>query len=565
VTPVALLLEHDAPAVAAIVGVLKAGKFYSALEASFPLARNKAVLAKLGADVLICDRANLILASEIAGSTCRILLYDEIRETDALSPPPDIAGPQTPYGVFFTSGSTGEPKGLLWTHRLALQRILVDVRDGGISPEDRHSLMSSFTFPAPSTDLGLALLSGASLHLYDAVKFGGLYLGQWLAHERITMWRPPVALYRQLIAALGEHDMLPDVRLICLSGARVLRQDIERAWPHLSPACQVIHRYTITEAGMVARWVIGRATPLPDEVLPAGLAMPGKAIRILDDDHRDLPPGEVGEIAVHSCDLPRYWNDPSGNEQRYRPIENDPRAAMCLTGDRGRLRADGALEIVGRSDERVKVRGYGVELPAVERVLRNLPSVKDAAVVAAPDATGETAVVAYVVPDPCGTPASGPLRALLAAELPHYMLPSKFVVVASLPLTGSGKVDRNLLRRAAHADPETVSPDAVFETDTESKLAEIWRAVLNLRQVGRRDNFFEIGGQSLAAARVVARVNELFRIDLPLGSIYGGPTLADLAAAVDKVRTRGATADSAGQDSSRTKAVEEAMRRLDFL
>lgn len=556
---VALLFEHDAPAVAAIVGVLQAGMFYGALDPSFPASRNKAMLAKLGARTLICDRANLVLATELAPGDCRIMLYEDVGEGEPFADPEPTCLPDSPFCVLFTSGSTGEPKGVLWTHRLALQRVHLDVQDGGLSAADRHSFLTSMTFPAAVSDLCLALLNGASLHLYDAAKFGGLYLTKWLTQERLTVLRSPIALFRQFVRGLPAGECFPDVRIIGLSGARLLKEDVERAQPHFSHSCRFIHRYTIAEVGVVARLVIPGDMQLDGPVVCAGYAVPGKEVLILDERNRELPLNEMGEIAVRARDLPRYFNESADNQSRYRTDEADPALVVCATGDRGRLLQNGRLEVMGRNDERVKVRGYSVELPVVERALRNLSIVKDAVVMTRPDSIGEMSLIAYVVPEERLPPPAGTMRRLLEAELPAYMLPSAFEFLEALPVTRNGKIDRNALRVRDKGDLQRYAPNDAPRTGTEQAIAAIWRGTLNLQRVAISENFFELGGHSLAAARVVAQLNDMFRVNLPLSSIYDAPTLRELAAAVEKA----STASSVSADGNVDNAGQEARRRLD--
>lgn len=532
--PVALLFEHDAPVIAGIIGVLKAGKFYASLDPSFPLLHNKAVLADSGAALLLCDRANLPAAYELAESQCRLLVYDAIDVAYSPENPVLSATAQMPLGIFYTSGSTGQPKGVQWNQNLALHRVLTDIRDMAISPEDRQTLLTSLTFPASSSDLSLALLNGASLHLYDVRKFGTAYLADWLRQEEITCFRPPVALFRHFLTSLDESDAFPSVRVISLGGAALFREDIETARTHFPTSCKMIHRYSSSEAGEVARLIIGADTQLDSPTVPVGYAVPGKEVLILDEHRRELPANEAGEIAVRSRYLAAgYWAQPEQTRQRYTPDPVDPGSVVLLTGDLGRVRLDGCLELLGRSDFRVKIRGFLVELAAVEGGLRELDEVKDAVVTLQTDPSGETCMVAYVVPAAQPAPDAGALRHLLSMKMPDYMLPSAFVLLEALPLTRHGKVDRKALPRPERNHLEPKRQCQAPRNPMEEALVTIWSDVLKLDHIGVEDNFFELGGHSLLAARLIGRVNEKFQVHLSLRKLYDAPTVAELATLIE--------------------------------
>ena len=554
--PVALLFEHEAPVVAAMFGVLKAGKFYAALDGSFPLQRNRAVLDDLAAPVLLCDRANLQAASRLASDTCRLLVYEDLDDAFAADEPVVETSPDSLFGIFYTSGSTGEPKGLPWPHKLPLHRVLIDIADAGIARSDRQTLLTSFSFAAAASDMYLPLLNGASLHLYDVRANGAAGLGDWLRQEQITIIRSPIALFRQFVRALGERETFPSVRVIGLSGAAVFRDDIVRARPHFSASCRVIHRYTTSEGGMVARSLIDPETKLDGPLVPAGYPPPGKHVFILDENRRELPRETVGEIAVSSRYLAHgYWGQPEQTATRFIADATDPGKMLCLTGDQGRMRADGCLELLGRADARVKIRGYRVELAAVEGALRELPDVGEAAVVAEPDASGELSVVAYIVPAREPAWDERALRRQLATTLPDYMLPSAFEVLCAMPLTPNGKIDRSRLAMAERLKPVR-SPAAASKNAIERALLAIWCDVLERKEIGVDDDFFDLGGHSLDAASVIARIHQTLRLSLLPRSIYDAPTVSALAAVIVARVTEGAGT------GHRDQTIDETLRRL---
>jgi amino acid adenylation domain-containing protein len=534
--PVAVLFEHDAPAIAAILGVLKAGMCYVCLEASFPEARNREILADSLARLVLCDRANLGGAKRLAQDRLGLLVFENLADAFPRENPGISVKPEMPLGIFYTSGSTGLPKGVLWHHDICLHRVLVDRLTCPVSSLDRMTLLTPLIFPAASSDMYWALLNGASLHVYDIKKFGTAYLLAWLRQEGITCMRMPVALFRHFLDSLESGIALSGLRFLVLSGDALFKLDVDRARDHLPDDCVIVHRYSMSETGLVCQLKLGREIPVEGTTVPVGRPVAGKRVRILDANQKPVTSfEEPGEIAVSSRYLAvGYWTQTELTRARFLIDPDSPRNRLYLTGDIGRFRADGCLELLGRSDYRIKIRGYRVEVAAVEAALHRLNSVKDAAVVAWPDPSGEKALVAHVVPRATPAPDAKTLRRQLSETLPDFMLPAWIVHWPSLPLTPNGKIDRKLLsnpERVPH-QPATSAPGP--HTVTEERVAAIWSDLLHLEQLGREDNFFDLGGHSLLGARLIARINKVFQVSLPLIILYHAPTIAELAALIER-------------------------------
>lgn len=527
-TPVALLFEHDAPLVAAILGTLLAGRSFAVIDAGFPDARNRSILDGLGAGILLADRAHAGKAAALNGPLRRLMMFESLPALPEAALPGLGASPDTPLGVFHTTGTTGAPKGILWHQSMCLRRALTDRDDEPIRDGDRHALVTALCFPAAISDLFNALLNGASLHLYDSRRFGPTWLADWLRQEAIGRLRAPVALFRHIAGALPAGARLDTVRLVGLTGDALGRQDVLLARRVLDADARIFHRYSMSESGMIAREAIEPDSPLDDERIPAGRVAPGKTVRILDESGQLVAPGEFGEICLRleGC-AAGYWE-----EARLVPLPSiadplDSSGRLYRSGDIGRLRADGRLELAGRRDARVKIRGYRVETPAVERALRTLPCVGDAAVAVHPDAAGENALVGFVVLR--GEASVEDIRSALGAVLPAYMVPSSFVPLDALPLAANGKLDRKALRPPGYAAPRAEAAAPAGDT---GRMCRIFAEVLG-RDVGPADDFFALGGHSLLAARVLARVATEFGRRLSLSAFYLTPTAAGLAAAVD--------------------------------
>lgn len=540
---VALMFGHHAPVIAAILGVLKAGGCHVCLDPTFPRDRNAAILADSGARLILCDQAGLAAAAALAGRETRLLVYEDIPgglpETD-----PDVAvRADMDLGIFYTSGSSGQPKGVLWRHDICLHRAAVDRLLSPVFPGDRLTLLTPLVFPAAISDLHWALLSGACLCLYDIRARGTAGLPDWLRAQAITCMRAPVALFRHFLELPTTDPALPALRRVVLSGDVLYDRDVARARRRLSDRVEIIHRYSMSEAGLVC---LNRLTVTPGAdagagagAVPVGHAVPGKRVRLFDPDGAPLPAnsGRVGEIGVASRYLAAgYPGRPELTRTRFVADPENPGSRLYLSGDLGRFRPDGGLELLGRGDRRTKIRGYRVELDAIEAALLALEGVDAAAVVTGPDASGENGLVAYVVAGRRHQPDAGDLRRRLAASLPDYMLPARFVFRDALPLTASGKIDRQALASPDEPAPMPTSPLSVAgpRGAVEARIAGIWREVLRLERIDREADFFSLGGHSLLAARVVARLDEAFRLSLPLAAFYQAPTIAGLATMVER-------------------------------
>ncbi|MBS0264562.1 MAG: amino acid adenylation domain-containing protein, partial [Planctomycetes bacterium] len=306
-----------------------------------------------------------------------------------------------------------------------------------------------------------------------------------------------------------------------------------------APTCIFANRLGASETGLYQVYFFDRDTPLRDSAVPAGYHIFEKTAIILDEAGRELPVGAVGEIGVRSRYLPPgYWGQPEVTREKFRDDENGTGMRLYLTGDLGRYRADGCLEFHGRKDAQVKIRGLRIELGEIEAVLAQHPQVRQAVVVMPECSSGVERLAAYVVPQQAAAPPAAPdLRRHLQETLPEYMVPAVFVILETLPLTPSGKLDRKALPAPVmdrrHREQSFVAP----RTPVEELLSGIWSRLLDVEEVGIHDNFFELGGASLLATQVIARVRDACEVDLPLSSFFEVPTVAGLAERIERLRT----------------------------
>jgi len=276
---------------------------------------------------------------------------------------------------------------------------------------------------------------------------------------------------------------------------------------------------------------MGAGTEIGTSV-PIGRPISNTQVYILDQRQQPVPVGVAGELYIGGDGLARgYLNRPELTEEKFvaNTFNAEAGARLYRTGDRVRYQADGNIEFLGRIDQQVKIRGYRIELGEIEAVLSEHPAIKESVVIARDDEAGDKRLVAYVIAGKNGGPSISELRKYLKGKLPHYMVPSAFVVLDEMPLTPNGKVDRCALPSPERSREEVEGEYQAARTPVEEMMVVIWAGILGIEQVGIRDNFFELGGHSLSATRMVSRIRDAFGVELPLRTVFESPTVAGLA------------------------------------
>ena len=536
--PIAILFEHGIDGIVAIFGVLKAGKFYVALDRSVPLEKNDVILRDSGARLIVTNNENARLAQELSGDARTLINIDKFDNSFSsvnLYLPIDA---DSLANILYTSGSTGKPKGVVSTHRNVLDSLVVLTNDLRLTVDDRSILLHSVSFGLSLTVLFPSLLNGASLFPFDSKSEGIPRLVGWLIKEQITVWHSSPALFRQFASSVSGQEHLHGLRLINLAGAPRTQLDFDLFKNNFSRQTLLRVSMGSTEARAISSAILDHSFLFPRDGAPVGYPVKGKTVLLFDENGNEVGLGQVGEIAVKGRNLNQgYWNQLDLTGAKFLPDPTGGDERIFLTGDLGRMLPDGFLICLGRKDNQVKIRGYRIEIAEIENTLLAHPGVKDLAIVACDRDSDHKYLVAYIVPHQSSALRVNDLRALLKEKLPDYMIPAVFIFLESLPLT-NGKLDRNALPLPDHSRPDMSQPYIAARSEAEQELVRIWQEVLDTCPVGIHDNFFDLGGNSLVASRIMSRVIKKFQLELPIQSLFQSPTVAAMAALITEQQAR---------------------------
>jgi amino acid adenylation domain-containing protein len=516
---VALCLHRGCLMLAAMLGVLKAGGAYVPVDPDYPATRIGHILLDAQAGLLLTTADLLTRLALPTGITP--LCLDELCLDELLAgagPAAGAAADDLAY-VIYTSGSTGKPKGVMVPHRGVVNLSSSMIRDLRIGPGDTVAALASYAFDMSVPELITPLLAGATVAVVTReTAMDPAALSRLLRETGVTVMQATPTTWRML---LDEGWSAPDLRAV--AGAEAvppvlvaeLAGKVAELWNYYGPTETTV--WSVRER-------IGAAAP--DRPLPIGTPLDNTTVYVLDDRMRPVPPGVVGEIYLGGAGVTRgYRGRPELTAQRYVPDPFGSGGRLYRTSDLARWLPEGTLQYLGRSDSQVKVRGHRIELAEVEAVLAAHPDVAQAAATVF-GSDGDRRLVGYVSWH--GTGDVEAVREHLRAQLPEYMVPSALVELDTLPLNANGKVDRGTLPAPAPAAarPRSAAP----RTPLERAVATVVADVLGLSSIGVHDDFFAVGGHSLHAIRVVTRLRAMFNVELPIGQLFGNPTVARLCA-----------------------------------
>lgn len=520
---VGLYMARSFDAVASVLGVLKAGGAYVPLDRAYPSARLR--------EMVDDSQPKLILADERSEAVpAPLLLLEEAEAIAAESvenPARNTEADNAAY-VLYTSGSTGKPKGVVGIHRgIANNRTWMEYEPGEVC-----CLNASLSFAASITGLFLPLVSGIPLVVLsddESQDLNSTLLA--IERHRVTRIVFVTSVLRRLLdfgSSVSSH--LRSLRTVGVAGTE-LTPSMIRSFAELVPQASLHNGYSSTEIGALATICDVDAELALDVRVPIGRPVWNTSVHVLDDKMNPVAEGAVGELYVGAGHLARgYLHSPELTAQRFvpDPFSSSPGGRLFRTGDLGLVRTDGLLELTGRVDDQVKVRGFRIMLTEVERHLLNYSAIQETAV-AVRNIGEEERLVGYVVPRHSGDLNVNRLRDHLALTLPRFMIPSSFLFLKTLPRLENGKLNRDALPAPETSRPLLDTPFESPKTPVEVALAAIWGRLFGIRDVGRNDDFLDLGGDSLFAIQLNASILETFRINLPFEALFERPTIAALA------------------------------------
>jgi acyl-coenzyme A synthetase/AMP-(fatty) acid ligase/thioesterase domain-containing protein len=521
--PIAILLPRGPELIAAVLGAATLGRPWTVLAHRAPRATLRTTIEALGRCTLVCEAIDPALA---AGLDVHWAPVTEGAKATLLA---ESAAPASPATICFTSGSTGDPKGVVLRHDSTLwnaRQAAVSLR---LTPEDRYLWLSSVSSAATSTALFCPLLSGACVLPFDLAERGLVDLAAWIRDGQATVFHAIPGVFRRLARSVADAQALGGLRVVKLGGEAVFPSDVALFAERFGPQAELINGLGMSEAnGNVCHEHVSRTEHFA-EAVPIGRALPGFTLTVCGDDGQPAPTGSAGRLRIVGRSLAEgYWDRDTGRAIAFPSCPEDPAQRIFQSQDRCLMQEDGRLLHLGRSDGVVKVRGVRVSLAGLEARLREIAGVGDVVVDAGP-AGGEPRISAWVEPLADAQPDARALREALARRLPREAVPAELTVVARFPTLAGGKVDRRRLLEDARAG----APGAAAPDTRAGRMAMLFAQALGRPEFGCDEDFFAAGGDSLAAVTLAAAVEAEWNCCIDPAALDENPTPAKLASALD--------------------------------
>ncbi len=561
-----IYMDRRCDMVIAVLGILKAGGAYVPLDFDYPMMRLGFMLRDTRATLLVTTTHCLKRLPEYAGEN---ISFDRDRHLFAseseLNPGLATDAAELAY-VFYTSGSTGTPKGVLSSHRGVVRYCDFLANTYHLTGTNVVLQLASFSFDASVRDMIAPLTAGARVVLVDqqGAKDPTLLVSRIKEHGVTCLLSTVPPMLTELAECILAEDPAAreSVRLILVSGEPLLSSLCRKVRESFGENALLVNQYGPTECTMTSSYHPISPTDDPAAPAPIGRPIPYAQFYVLDDYLNPVPIGIEGQLYIGGDGLAKgYLNRSSLTAEKFipNPFSNERGTRLYNTGDVVRYRLDGTLDFVGRRDGQIKIRSIRVELGEIESVLSQHPAVREAVVLARENETGEKQLVAYVVPQELSL-RTVDFQNYLKQSLPEYMVPHFFVFLDSLPRTPNGKVDRKSLPPPDRTRLKANEKFAAPRTGVEKTLAELCAELLKIKKVGIHDNLFDLGLHSLSATQLTSRVRGKLRVRLPLRNIFEAPTIAGLAALIEKLAHESAARPSASRAIAEPELIRQRVR-----
>ena len=509
-----------------ILACLKAGAAYVPVDPAYPVSRIEYILEDSGAKIVLADS---ILPEEKSYLFENNIWLDISNEKYQGNPFKKQLNPRQLAYIIYTSGTTGNPKGVLIEH-YNVSRLLFNENDYfNFDENDSWTLFHSYCFDFSVWEMYGALLKGGTLVMVPkVVAQDSETFFNFLSEEKITVLNQTPTAFRSLCLTNEDHfESTPlNVRYVIFGGEALMPSTL-KAWNKSYPTCQLINMYGITETTVHVTYKEIGKQEIQENKSNIGVPIPTLSCYVLDADLQPCAPGVIGELCVGGAGVARgYHNKPELTAEKFVENKFGGEGTLYRSGDFARLLNNGDIEYIGRKDEQVKIRGHRIELAEVEEGVKNLNSVEDAVVLAKKNTTGEFELIAYYILKESTQEVN--LRQELSAALPSYMVPSHYIQLDEFPMTSNGKLDKKALPEVSSQSNASTEYVAA-ENDIQQTLIDIWEEVLGKENIGIRDNFFDLGGHSLKATRVISKIQEIYEVKIDLGSLFIDPTIEKLA------------------------------------
>ena len=543
-TLVGIFMERSLEMIIGLLGVLKAGGAYLPLDPAYPEERREFMLKDSQARVLITTNSlTAALPQASAQVVCLDTDWHRISQESEENLVTSVKPTNLAY-VIYTSGSTGKPKGVMIQHNSLVNYSEMICAKFKLKADDSVLQFASISFDASAEEIYPTLISGAKLILRSDSMLGTMPIFLNTCRDLgVTILDLPTAYWHQLTAEMIVQNLsLPEsIRIVVIGGERALPERVSAWINHVGRQVQLLNSYGPTEATIAATFFdLTKFNPdLVTNEVPIGKPIQNMQAYVLDRNDQPMPIGIPGELHLGGVGLARgYLNQPELTDKKFiaSPFSNEKDAKLYKTGDLARYLSDGNIEYLGRIDHQVKIRGFRIELGEIEVVLRQHPMVNDALAAVHEEKTATKQIVAYVVLQKEHETVTSILRNYLKEHLPDFMIPSTIMILDAFPITPGGKVDRKALPKPEITREDLEESYLAPETQTEKKVAEIWKNVLDVKKIGVDDNFFELGGHSLLAIQVVSLINDAFGVNSLLSHLFERPTVAGLSELIDTMQ-----------------------------